>query len=365
MASGAIRRGESSTGSGVHGIIGLLPGGQMALRVAAIGGSNRQTVVVVDMAEGASHICMSISQKEPGGAVVERRRRPTHRVVAGRAICNSKGRPGGWVDRIVGLLPGGQMALRVAAVGCGNRQAVVVVNVAQIAGHVGVTIGQREPGRAMIEDSCGPGCNRVASCASRCRRRETGRNVIRYRSPNRCGAGKSCLVAAITIGRIERIIVIHMAGSAWGRRRGHVCSGKGEPGDAVIERGRVPACRSMAICAIRRSKSGAGSGVDRGSCLLPLRQVALRIATSCRGDRQTVVVVDMAGGASNVGVALGEQESGGAMVECRRRPADRVVAGRAVRCSKGRAGGRVHGIVGLLPGGQMALRIAAVGRSDD
>jgi len=120
----------------------------------------------------------------------------------------------------------------------------------------------------------------------------------------------------------------------------------------------------MAICAIRRSKSGAGSGVDRGSCLLPLRQVALRIATSCRGDRQTVVVVDMACGASNVGVPLREQESGGAMVECRRSPTRRVVAGRAVRCSKGRASGRVRGIVGLPPGGQMALRIAAVGRSD-
>ena len=132
--------------------------------------------------------------------MVECRRRPTDRVVAGRAICNSKGRPGGWMNGIRGLLPGAQMALRVAAVGCGNRQTVVVVDVAQIAGHVGVTIGQQESGSAVIEHPRGPGCNRVASRASRCRRRETGRNVIRYRSPDRCGAGKSRLVAAITIG---------------------------------------------------------------------------------------------------------------------------------------------------------------------
>ena len=155
-----------------------------------------------------------------------------------------------------------------------------------------------------------------------------------------------------------------MAGSARGRRRGHVCSGKGEPGYAMIESGRSPAGGRMASGAVCRGKGRAGSRVDRRSRLLPGGQVALRIATSCRGDRQTVVVVDVAGGASHAGVPLREQESGGAMVECRRRPADRVVAGRAARHSKGRAGGRVRGVVGLLPGGQMALRIAAIGRSD-
>ena len=60
MASGTIRRGKRCAGSGMHGIISLLPGGQMTLRVAAIGGSNRQTVVVAGMAESASHIRMSI-----------------------------------------------------------------------------------------------------------------------------------------------------------------------------------------------------------------------------------------------------------------------------------------------------------------
>jgi len=209
--------------------------------------------------------------------------------------------------------------------------------VAEIAGHVGVAIGQREPGRAVIEDPRGPGCNRVASRASRCRRRETCRNVIRYRPPDRCGAGKSCLVAAITIGRIERVIVIHMAGSARGRSRGHVCSGKGEPGGAVIESRRSPADGRMASGAVCRGKRGAGSRVDRGGRLLPVGQVALRVAAIGRGDGQGIVIVDVTECAGHVGVPVGKQKTGGAMVESRRRPADRVVAGWAARRGKGRA----------------------------
>ena len=95
-----------------------------------------------------------------------------------------------------------------------------------------------------------------------------------------------------------------MARCARGRRRGHVCSGKGESGNAVIECRRSPAGGRMASGAVCRGKRRAGSRVDRGGRLLPGGQVALRIATSCRGDRQTVVVVDMARGASNVGVPL-------------------------------------------------------------
>lgn len=106
VASGAIRRGESRAGSGVNRSSRLLPGGQMALRVAAIGRGNRQTVVVVDVAKGASDICMAIGQEETGRAVVESRRRPAHRIVAGRAVCNRKGRAGRRMDGIIRLLPG-------------------------------------------------------------------------------------------------------------------------------------------------------------------------------------------------------------------------------------------------------------------
>jgi len=110
-----------------------------------------------------------------------------------------KGGSGSRVDGVVCLLPGGQMALRVAAIGRRDRQGIVVVDVAQIAGHVGVPIGQQEPGRAVIKDSRSPSCNRVASRASRCGRGEPGRDVIRHRSANARGAEKSRLVAAVTI----------------------------------------------------------------------------------------------------------------------------------------------------------------------
>jgi|HubBroStandDraft_6_1064221.scaffolds.fasta_scaffold460555_1 hypothetical protein len=141
MTSGAVRRGKSGTGSGVHGIIRLLPSREVALRVSAIGRGNRQTVVVVSVAEGASHICMSIGQKEPSRAVVERCRRPTHRIVASRAVCNHKGRAGGWVDRIRGLLPGRQMALRISTIGRRNRQSVIITDMAESASHARVPIG--------------------------------------------------------------------------------------------------------------------------------------------------------------------------------------------------------------------------------
>ena len=46
--------------------------------------------------------------------------------------------------------------------------------------------------------------------------------------------------------------------------------------------------------------------------------------------------------------------AGGAVIEGRCGPGDGVVARRAVRCRKRRPRCRVRGVVGLLPGGQMA-----------
>ena len=123
---------------------------------------------------------------------------------------------------------------------------------AQIAGHVGVPVGQQEPGRAVIEDSRSPSCNRVARRASRGSRREPGRNMVRHRAADGRRAEKSGLVAAVTIRGIERVVVAHMARRAGRRRRGHVRSGQGKPSNAVIERRRSPARCRMAIGAIHR-----------------------------------------------------------------------------------------------------------------
>ena len=113
-------------------------------------------------------------------------------------------------------------------------------------------VGQQEPGRAVIEDARSPSCNRVARRASRCRRRECGGNMVRHRSADVRGAEKYRLVAAVTIRGIERVVVVHMARRAGGRRRGHVRSGQGKSRDAVIERRRSPARCRMAIGAIHR-----------------------------------------------------------------------------------------------------------------
>ena len=74
------------------------------------------------------------------------------------------------------------MALRVAAIGRRDRQIVVVVDVAQIAGHVGMPAGQQEPGRAVVECCRRPTDRRVAGRAVCSRKSRPGRrmNGIRW-----------------------------------------------------------------------------------------------------------------------------------------------------------------------------------------
>ena len=225
-------------------------------------------------------------------------------------------------------------------------------------------IREREAGSAVVKYTRGPGGYRVAARAGRCRRWETGRDVIRHRAANGHGAIKILLVAPVTIRRIERVVVVHMAGGAGSGRRGHVCSGQGKPGNAVIERCHSPACCRMASGTVRRRKSRSGSRVDRCIGLLPGRQMALRVPAIRRSDRQSIVVVDVAQIAGHVGVPIGEQESRGAVVERCCRPADRRVARRAVRKCKCRTGRWMDGICGVLPSHQMALRVPAIGRSN-
>src|SRR6202040_2123795 len=98
--------------------------------------------------------------------------------MAGRTVGGGKRGARRGVHGIVRLLPGRQMALRIAAIGCGNRQTVVVVDVAKTASDIRMSVSQRKSGRAVIEDSRRPGSDWVAGCAGRCGCRETGRDVI-------------------------------------------------------------------------------------------------------------------------------------------------------------------------------------------
>ena len=66
--------------------------------------------------------------------MIENRSVPSDGVMARRAIRSHKRRPGIRMDRIVGLLPGCQVTLRISAVGGGDGKSVVVVDVAIRAG---------------------------------------------------------------------------------------------------------------------------------------------------------------------------------------------------------------------------------------
>jgi hypothetical protein len=73
----------------------------MALGIAAICGSGRQVVVVIDMAGGARHVRVAICQQEPRSAVIKLCTKPTVERMTGFA-CGGKLRAG--VVRIGGLL---------------------------------------------------------------------------------------------------------------------------------------------------------------------------------------------------------------------------------------------------------------------
>ena len=87
-------------------VVGLLPGGQMTLRVAAGVRSNLQVVIVVDVACRTSDIGVTVCQGEAGYRVIEGGGIPTHRGVTVRAIGGSERRSCRGVHGIVGLLPG-------------------------------------------------------------------------------------------------------------------------------------------------------------------------------------------------------------------------------------------------------------------
>jgi hypothetical protein len=141
-----------------------------------------------------------------------------------------------------------------------------------------------------------------------------------------------------------------MAGQAGRGSRRSVCSRQRESRNTVIKGGRVPTFCGMASRTIHGRKSRAGSGMGRIIGLLPRRQMTLRVSAIRRRDRQVVIVVDVAGGARNVGMPVREKESCRSVVKIRRVPAFCGVTIRAVYQRKCRPGRRMHRIICLLPG---------------
>jgi len=227
-----------------------------------------------------------------------------------------------------------------------------------------VSIGQRKSGGRVIEHAGCPGGDRMAGRALRGRRRETCRYVIRNIAANRRRALERGGVASIAIRRVQRVVVAHVAGRAGRRRRRHVRAGQREARRAVIEYCCCPAGCVVARRAIGRGERRSGSRVHRIVRPLPCRQMALRISAIGGSNRQIVIVINMAGCAGHVGVSRGEQETRGAVIECRRGPADCRMAGRAIRHCECGSCGRMRGIRCRLPSRQMAARVSAIGRGD-
>ena len=106
----------------------------------AVGVRRGEVVVVVDVAvragayfAGWRHLVRTNKRPTRQG-VIERDVRPQCRVVAGRTIRRCKRRARRRVRRVIGLLPGRQMASGVPAIGRLDCQSVVVVDVAVRAG---------------------------------------------------------------------------------------------------------------------------------------------------------------------------------------------------------------------------------------
>jgi hypothetical protein len=94
----------------VSRIVGLLPGGEMATGIAAIGGSNLQIVIAVDVAGGAGQIGVAVGKQEACGAVIEFGAEPTVKAVTRRALTGNEGRTGAGVRRVGSVLPIFQVA---------------------------------------------------------------------------------------------------------------------------------------------------------------------------------------------------------------------------------------------------------------
>jgi len=90
---------------------------EVARRVPAIVRLNGEIVIVVDVALRAGSRCMSPGQREARDCMVEGTDiGPGNCVVARGAIGHCEGRTRGWMCRIVGLLPGGEVATGVTTV---------------------------------------------------------------------------------------------------------------------------------------------------------------------------------------------------------------------------------------------------------
>ena len=100
----------------------------------------------------------------------------------------------------------------------------------------------------------------------------------------------------------------------------------------MIEGRRGPGNSVVASRAVGHAKSRPCRGVHRIIRLLPSRQMAARVSAVVQLGSQVVIVVDVAGCASHIGMAIRQREPGGAVIELRAQPTVKRMA----RCAKQR-----------------------------
>jgi hypothetical protein len=153
----------------------------VATGVTTIRWGNRQTVVVIDVAQIAGHVRMPVCQQESSRAVVENSGRPTDGCVARRAVRKCKRSPSRGMYGICGLLLGRQVAAGISAIGRRDGQVIVIIYVTESAGDIRVAIGQCESGRAVVKLRVQPAVERMARGAIPNRKLRSGRLVHRIR----------------------------------------------------------------------------------------------------------------------------------------------------------------------------------------
>lgn len=94
---------------------------------------------------------MAVGKRETGARVIKDCRIPTRRGVTVCAITSGENRPRGRMRRIVGRLPGAQMASRISAVrGC-DGQVIIISDVAGKARNVGMSLREQKSCSAVVK----------------------------------------------------------------------------------------------------------------------------------------------------------------------------------------------------------------------
>ena len=118
MARGALRSRGWEPSSHVIWYVSSDGGGALKRsRVTPVAVRGIQRVIVIGMAGSARGRKVRTRQRKSGNAVVERRTIPTRRGVTVGAIPHRERCAGSGMHRVVGCLPGRQMALRISAAG--------------------------------------------------------------------------------------------------------------------------------------------------------------------------------------------------------------------------------------------------------